>query len=97
MTNYIGNLSTIIKWFSMMIAGSVIGTLTAHGLNLNVDATTLSEVIGAFILLIIGYIDARFPNTFNFLGLGNNNVNDPVATESQILNDEYVTGDEDDI
>lgn len=81
----------------MMIAGSVIGTLTAHGLNLNVDATTLSEVIGAFILLIIGYIDARFPNTFNFLGLGNNNVNDPVATESQILNDEYVTGDEDDI
>ena len=96
MTNYIGNLSTIIKWFSMMIAGSVIGTLAAHGLNLNVDATTLSEVIGAFILLIIGYIDARFPNTFNFLGL-RNNVNDPVATESQILNDEYVTGEEDDI
>ena len=79
----------------MMIAGSVIGTLAAHGLNLNVDATTLSEVIGAFILLIIGYIDARFPNTFNFLGL-RNNVNDPVTTESQILNDEYVTGEEDD-
>lgn len=71
MANYTGNISTIVKWLSMIIAGKVIGTLAAHGLNLGVDATTLSECIGAIIFLGIGYIDARFPNTFKFLGLNN--------------------------
>ena len=92
MTNYIGNISTIVKEISMLIAGWSIGLLAAYGLNLGVDASTLAEVIGAFIFLIIGYIDAKNPNTFKFLG----NDSTPVAAESEILNDEYVTGDEDD-
>lgn len=86
--NYTGNISTIVKWISMLIAGQVIGALAAQGLNLNVDATTLSEVIGAFIFLCIGYIDAKYPNTLKFLG----NAKPPVATEDE----EYVTGDSED-
>lgn len=92
--NYTGNISTIVKWISMIIAGNVIGALAAQGLHLNVDATTLSEVIGAFIFLVIGYIDAKYPNTFKFL----DNAEPPVVPEPEILNQEYVTGDiEDDI
>ena len=78
--NFIGNTSTIIKWLSMMLAGAVIGTLAAHGLNLNVDQTTLSEVIAAFLFLVLGYIDARFPNTFGFL---NNNKPQVGSTETE--------------
>lgn len=92
--NYTGNISTIVKIVSMMIAGNVIGALAAQGLNLNVDAKVLSEVIGSFIFLGIGYIDAKYPNTFKFLG----NAKVPVAPEDEILNQEYVTGDmEDDL
>lgn len=93
MTNYIGNISTIVKEISMLIAGWFIGLLAAYGLNLGVDVSTLAKVIGAFIFLIIGYIDAKNPNTFKFLGNGST----PVAAESDVLNDEYVTGEEDDI
>lgn len=67
-TNFIGNTTTIIKWFSMMLAGAMIGTLTAHGLNLNIPETTLTEVISAIIMLTLGYIDSKYPNTFSFLG-----------------------------
>ena len=42
MTNYKGNLSTIIKWISMLIAGWTIGLLASKNLNLPVDAATLS-------------------------------------------------------
>ncbi len=87
--NYTGNISTIVKLVSMMIAGNVIGALAAQGLNLNVDAKVLSEVIGSFLFLIIGYIDAKFPNTFKILG----NAKPPVAPENGVLNEEYVTGD----
>jgi len=92
--NYTGNISTLVKIVSMMIAGNVIGALAAQGLNLNVDAKVLSEVIGSFLFLIIGYIDAKNPNTFKIFG----NAKVPVAPEDEILNQEYVTGDnEDDI
>ena len=91
--NYIGNLSTIVNEICMLIAGWAIWTLAAHGLELGVDAATLAQMIGAFIFLIIGYIDAKFPNTFKFLGNGVK----PVTGEETILNDEYVTGEEDDI
>ena len=92
MTNYIGNISTIVKEISMLIAGWFIGLLAAYGLNLGVDVSTLAKVIGAFIFLIIGYIDAKNPNTLKWLG----NAPVPVASEETVLNDEYVTGDEDD-
>ena len=71
-TNTIGNTTTIIKWISMTFAGYIVGTLAAHNMNLNIDATMLAEVIGAFLFLIISYLDAKYPNTFKFLN--NNNV-----------------------
>lgn len=79
----IGNLSTIVKWISMTLAGYLISTLAAHGLNLTVDITILSQIIGAFIFLFLGYIDAKYPNTFRFL---DNNI----TTET-----EDVAGEED--
>ena len=82
--NEIGNLSTIIKWISMTIAGWLIGTLTAQGLNLPVDSTVLAQVIAAFIMLFIGYIDAKYPNSFKFLG----NASVPIDPTEPVLNDE---------
>ena len=66
--NYVGNITTIVKWVSMYIAGWTIGTLTAYGLNLPVDSTTLSQVIFGLIMLGVGYVDSKYPNTFKFLG-----------------------------
>ena len=97
-TNYIGNLSTIIKWISMTLAGWTIGTLTAYGLNLPIDTTVLSQIIFASIMLIIGYIDAKYPNTFKFLG-NEKLENNPLIIEDEdlILNEEYeCLGDESD-
>jgi hypothetical protein len=91
MTNYIGNISTLIKIISMTAAGWIITALAAHGYNLGVDAATLASVIGAVIGLILAYIDAKYPNTLSILG------NAPVPVEEDlVLNDEYETGDEDD-
>ena len=67
MSNYKGNITTIIKWISMTIAGYAIGTITAHGLDLPVDSMTFSQVIAAFIFLGLGYLDSKYPNTFKFL------------------------------
>lgn len=55
----------------MTLAGYIIATLTAHNLQLNIDASMLAELIGAIIFLALGYLDAKYPNTFKFL---NNNV-----------------------
>lgn len=85
MDNATGNISTIIKWISMLIAGWTIGTLAAHNLNLGIDAVTLSQVIAAVLFLGIGYIDAKYPNTFKFLD------NAPIVPdpEEPVLNPEY--------
>lgn len=66
--NYVGNASTIIKLVGMTIAGWVISILASHGLNLGVDVSALGEVIGAFVGLAFGYMDAKYPNTFSWLG-----------------------------
>ena len=86
MDNKIGNISTIIKFLSMTISGWIISTLLANGYNLGIDATTLASVIGAFIGLIIAYIDAKYPNTFTFLDNAPNTV---IDAEEIVLNDEY--------
>ena len=61
--NYIGNLSSIVKTISMLIAGAIIGLLANYGLKLGVDTATLSEVIGAIIFLGLAYVDMKYPNT----------------------------------
>ena len=68
MNNVIGNLSTVVKTISMAIAGWFIGILVSHGLDLGIDASQLSEVIAAIIFIAIAYIDAKYPNSFSFLG-----------------------------
>ena len=85
MDNTIGNISTIIKIVSMTIAGWIITTIAASGYHLGVDAETLAAVIGAIIGLTLAYIDAKYPNTFGFLG----NNKPLVETEEIVLNDEY--------
>jgi len=92
MENYIGNISTIVKFFSMWLAGWFIGTLAAYGLKLPVDAATLARIIGSVIFLGISYIDAKYPNTFNFLG---NSKTVDMGTvlgyppEETVMNDDY--------
>ena len=85
MDNTIGNLSTIVKIISMTLAGWIITALAAQGYNLGVDAVTLASVIGAVIGLILSYIDAKYPNSFKWLG----NAPIPIETEETVLNDEY--------
>lgn len=95
-TNFIGNLSTIIKFISMTLAGYLIGLATANGLNLPIDTATLAEIIGTILFFIIAYIDAKNPNNFKWL---HNDTTTP--TEQQlvlkeiVLNEEYTTTDED--
>ena len=84
MDNEIGNISTIVKFISMTIAGYLLGALAAKGLNLPIDATTLSQLIGTILFFIIAYIDAKFPNTFGY------------PTEETVLNEEYETEVEED-
>jgi hypothetical protein len=91
MDNYKGNISTIVKWISMLIAGWTIGTLTSYGLNLTVDSATLAQVISAIIFLGIGYIDAKYPNTFKFLD--NAPIDLTPTEEDLLLNEEYEFGE----
>lgn len=73
--NYIGNISTIVKYISMMMAGSLITFLAGKGLNLPIDAQMLSEIIVTIIFFILAHIDATHPNTFKILG---NQTEEPV-------------------
>lgn len=96
MANYIGNTSTVIKIIAMALAGQVVGVLAANGLSLGVTEAQLAEIIGLILGVIFAYIDAKYPNTFSFLG----NQPEPVAIEKEetVLNDEYeASGDDDDV
>lgn len=62
-TNYIGNLSSLVKTISMLLAGAIIGLLVNIGLNLPIDNATLSATIGSIIWLGLAYIDMKYPNT----------------------------------
>ena len=92
--NLIGNISTIVKTILMMVAGWAIGYAAAHGLNLPIDAAQLTEILFVIICFVAAYIDAKFPNSFDFLG--NGNIVDMGTVfgypkEETVLNDEYET------
>ena len=87
MNNEIGNLSTIVKFISMTIAGYLIGALASKGLNLPIDADILSQMIGALIFFGLAYIDAKYPNTFKFLG--NAPFEEVMETEEDLINEDY--------
>ena len=84
----------------MTLAWYLVGVLAAHNLDLGVDATTLSQLIGTILFFILAYIDAKYPNTFSFLG---NNEEVDMGTilgypqEETVLNDEYETTVEGDV
>ena len=88
--NIIGNLTTIIKYVCMLIAGWAIGVLVAYGLKLPITQEQLSEILFAVILFIIGLLDSKYPNTFGFLG---NKPKNHINPSEQVLNDEYETGE----
>ena len=75
----------------MYIAGWTIGTLLAYGLNLPISQEQLSQIIMGIIFLGIGYIDAKYPNTFAFLG----NAKLTVDPTEPVLNDEYECDNDD--
>ena len=92
--NYIGNISTIVKFIAMTMAGWLIGWAASKGLDLGVDTATLAEIIGTIILFIAAYIDAEFPNTLKWFH------NDKTTPKEQslilqevVLNEEYITED----
>ena len=95
-TNFIGNLSTIVKTLCMMIAGYAIGYAVSIGLDLPIDATQLSEILFTILCTIGAYIDAKNPNSFKWL---HNDI--PAPTEQQlvlkeiVLNEEYTNPPED--
>lgn len=92
--NYIGNISTILKTILMMVAGWALGYAAAHGLNLPINAAQLTEILSVIICFIVAYIDAKYPNTFAFLG--NGNLVDMATilgypSQEILLNEEYET------
>lgn len=92
--NYIGNISTIVKFVAMTLAGYIIGAAASKGLNLPIDAATLSQLISTVIFFIIAYIDAKYPNTFDWLGNGNLVDMGTILgypSEEVVLNEEYET------
>ena len=88
----IGNLTTVIKTVSMIIAGYLLATATANGLNLPIDQATLSQIIISIIFFGLAYLDAKYPNTFKFLG--NSKAVLLYDNEEKVLNDEYVCEEE---
>ena len=91
MDNTIGNLSTIIKIISMWIAGWFVGILISQGLQLPITEEQLTTIISSIIFLLIGYIDAKYPNTFKWLG----NAKEVIDPTEPVLNDEYECDNDD--
>lgn len=78
--NYIGNITTLVKYVSMLIAGWFIGYLVSKGLNLPITTEELSQIISAIIFLLLAHIDATNPNTFFN--------QKPTETETEIVGEE---------
>ena len=62
-TDLIGNITTLIKLVSMILAGYVIGITASHGLQLPVTESQIAEAISTILFIILAYFDARYPNT----------------------------------
>lgn len=80
------NISTIATFIAICITG----ILAYFGYT--VDQAQLATILMSIITLIIAIWSSKNPNTLKVFG----NAETPVAEESRILNDEYVTGEEDD-
>ena len=85
--NEIGNISTVIKFVSMTIAGYLIGAAASKGLDLPIDAEILSQLITTLIFFGLAYVDAKYPNTFAFLD--NAPAEIVMETEEDLINEDY--------
>ena len=89
--NMIGNLSTVVKFISMSLAGWLLGALASKGLSLPIDATVLSECIGTVIMFIIAWIDATYFNSFSIFGNDKSTACDcSCEDEEDLINPEYM-------
>ena len=84
--NNIGNITTTIKTICMLIAGYTIGYLVSIGLQLPINQEQLAEILFTLLTLIGAYLDAKYPNNFQFL-----HPEETLEQETEtVLNDEYV-------
>lgn len=60
--NLIGNVSTIIKYILITLSGYIISASAAHGINLPITETQLTELLGIILFFILAHIDAKYPN-----------------------------------
>lgn len=79
-----GNISTLAVWLYVLISP----LLVKYGIN--IDETTFTTFFIALVGIILAIWSSYNPNTFQFLG---NKQTEPVT--NGVLNDEYVTGDDD--
>lgn len=85
--NEIGNISTIVKFVSMTLAGYLIGALAAQGLNLQFNVEVLYQLISTLLFFCLAYIDAKYPNTFAWLD--NAPIEITMETEEDLINEDY--------
>ena len=81
------NISTIATFAAICLT-----TILAY-FGYTVDQAQATTVIMGVISLVIAIWSSKNPNTIKWLG----NAPAPVASEETVLNDEYVTGEEDDL
>ena len=60
----IGNMTTIVNTIVLAVAGLIIGVLSANGINLPIDQTSLAGVLGVIVFTIFGIINAKYHNTY---------------------------------
>ena len=83
------NVSTIATWTGIIVL--IIEVICKH-FAVDIPHETIVMFVTGVITFIIAIWSSRNPNTLKWLG----NAPAPVASEETVLNDEYVTGDEDD-
>ena len=60
----IGNISTIIKYASMLITGWTISILANHGLNIQGQEQYLTELITIILFFVLAHVDAKYKKCF---------------------------------
>ena len=89
----IGNLTTIIKILIMTIAPTIAVYLGTDSQTVIAFLTACLTFLTACLTFALAVLDAKYPNT---LGLFDNAQNPVITHDEEILNDEYVTGADDD-
>lgn len=88
--NIIGNSTTIINTIIIALVGIIFGKYGATLLQLGIDQTILTEIITFIVFTTFAYINAKYHNDFF------NKATQTIETEEPVLNDEYITTEEED-